>query len=852
MNQQPLEIYNEDCIAGYSLKLLNRAYSGPLFKAYRSGDQEAEVLVYPDADGVTSLLSPVEVISGSSEATTLGSFLCQDGHTNDSVFEEGTSPLVTCTVLTMFDQGSNLANLTADLATAPFLCLNGSTYSSEWGLALNMDDTKKFTGNTLTEPFTAHYRVQFPDSSTTKYFYRQSDDALYAKITGMYIDESVGSASTLVFLNEDYYSNYTTDNISFNEDQGYLITLEVDVTDNVIDDPITFTIENLGLFHTALFYEDIEKHVRRHKTNQMLSEDIELLQQKLLKFSPQSFYNLFYGAKAVFGMFSFAGVLGEDGVKLLRVVREYGLNFTVYADVYSNDSGYIDLDSPVNNITGPNNTSFKNSNTLGEYLAHPDYGDPDNLGESDCFVYRWYSQSQQSSGEIYAEHQAFAQAPRIYNSSSRELDLSSDDGICGMQFNLPFNSTDRYLNINDPIDAKSVILVYQNNTPSGTGISGLTSSSLNQGVAVFAKNDFFNTDDNFQSGVGIWDLYNYRGSTAGLNTDLNTVGIHLDPNNQVLVVNNQEYDITGIDTGGVPGYESGRPFRTLGGSFSYGLEGRLFAAIYYEDDRYSQKQEIQDYMNILFGIQNIPNVAPLENPYIASTNKGTVKNVDSSGQEDPTVDPFQFDVDIPAGTEANDLLLVAIMHDSPLGNGDPGTLPTGWTEYLNINTPVSIGYTIYYKVADGNEPDAVQFEIDNPEANIEECIWWCLRIKGAATSGTIISHSTPAYSQDSKTVTAAGISKNSGEIPLALAFAGTDTGYAGAWNLLGDGWPVSPTSKQYEDLSDADGISAAWAYKMISPTATTTEDVDFTAFIANSANYEDVVGFQLLIHAPAE
>ena len=192
------------------------------------------------------------------------------------------------------------------------------------------------------------------------------------------------------------------------------------------------------------------------------------------------------------------------------------------------------------------------------------------------------------------------------------------------------------------------------------------------------------------------------------------------------------------------------------------------------------------------------------------------------------------------------------MHDSPLGNGDPGTLPTGWTEYLNINTPVSIGYTIYYKVADGNEPDAVQFEIDNPEANIEECIWWCLRIKGAATSGTIISHSTPAYSQDSKTVTAAGISKNSGEIPLALAFAGTDTGYAGAWNLLGDGWPVSPTSKQYEDLSDADGISAAWAYKMISPTATTTEDVDFTAFIANSANYEDVVGFQLLIHAPAE
>lgn len=865
MNQQPLELYDNDCLGGYSLKLLNRAYSGAIIKVLRTGDQEAEALVYPDQYGKVSLDSPIEILSGSSQSEFLGGFLCQNLYANDPVFEEA-NPLVTALVTVFYDQSSNTNNLTAQVATAPILCLNGSVYNTDWGLAVNMDDNRKLSSNAMVQSFTAHYRAQFDSSSTTKYFFRQDDNALYAKVTGLYVDEAIGSGSTLVLVNEDYYSDYTTQNITMPEDQGQLVTLEVDVTNGVLSDPPSFSIENLGLFHTALFYENTGIHVRRHKTNQILSEDIPSLQEKLKKFSPQSFYNLFQGAKAIFGMFSFAGLLAENPVRLINVEVTDADGGVVNADVYANNSGYIDFNSPVSNVIRRyNSQQITNVTTFGELVGNPSYSDPANLGHHDAFLYKLYSQSVQYDN-IYATPNSVLNMPKVYDSATSSLEVAGDDGICGLNCVTRTGQTDSFLNINTPFTAKSVVLVYQNES-AGSDISGLTGGTPTQGVSVFAKNDFpaFN-NESFQDGVGVFStnvsidgsIVPYVGSLFGKDTNVNVVGLYLGSDPKRLVFNENEVDINKIDDTPTQASPNGMKFKQLGGAEGYNLDGKLLAAIYYEDDRYAQEQEIQDYMNILFRAQNIPISDPKTNPYIADYSSGVANNSPAS------TNPFQFNVNlVPSSAytygvrvDADDLLLVTILYDArTYGDSSPGATPAGWTKLLDISTTpdTDLGGSVYYKVADGTETDSsgsVQFEIANTQGDISECIWYCHRVKNAATSGTIVQSSTPQAATDSDSVTAAAIAKSGSSTPIALSFAAADTGFATGWSVSGTGWGGAIKTASAGGFPSADEIATAWAYKDIDAADTTTENA---SWIGNTFSYTngDRVALQLMVNDTA-
>lgn len=865
MNQQPLELYDNDCLGGYSMKLLNRAYAGALIKVLRTGDQEAEALVYPDQYGKVSLDSPIEIQSGSSQSEFLGGFLCQNLYTNDPVFEEA-NPLVTALVTVFYDQSSNTNNLTAQTATAPILCLNGAVYNTEWGLAVDMDDNRKLSSSAMIESFTAHYRVQFDSSSTTKYFFRQDDNALYAKVTGLYVDEAIGSDATLILVNEDYYSDYTTQNITMPQDQGQLVTLEVDVTNGVLSDPPSFSIENLGLFHTALFYENTGIHVRRHKTNQILSEDIPSLQEKLKKFSPQSFYNLFQGAKAMFGMFSFAGLLADNPVRLINVEVTDADGGVVTADVYANNSGYVNFNSPVSNVIRRHNSQeLTNVTTFGELVGNPSYSDPANLGHHDAFLYKLYSQSVQYDN-IYATPNSVLNMPKVYDSATSSLEVAGADGICGLNCVTRTGQTDSFLNINTPFTAKSVVLVYQNES-AGSDISGLTGGTPTQGVSVFAKNDFpaFN-NESFQDGVGVFStnvsvdgsIVPYVGSLFGKDTNVNVVGLYLGSNPKRLVFNENEVDINKIDDTPTQASPNGMKFKQLGGAEGYNLDGKLLAAIYYEDDRYAQEQEIQDYMNILFRAQNIPISDPKTNPYIADYSSGVANNSPAS------TNPFQFNVNlVPSSAytygvrvDADDLLLVTILYDArTYGDSSPGATPAGWTKLLDISTTpdTDLGGSVYYKVADGTETDlsgSVQFEIANTQGDISECIWYCHRVKNAATSGTIVQSSTPQAATNSDSVTATGISKTGTSTPIAFSFAAADTGFATFWTVSGTGWGGAIKTASAGGFPSADEIVTAWAYKDVDAADTTTENA---AWNANTSSYAsgDRIALQLMVNDTA-
>ena len=113
--------------------MLHRGYAGALAQVLRH-DDDAEVLVYPDVDGKVSLNSPLEVISGTSEATILGGFLCVGNYTFDPAFVVPAAG-VTAGVITIFDQSANVNNLTnTDKATQPLIIDEGELFFTFWGV----------------------------------------------------------------------------------------------------------------------------------------------------------------------------------------------------------------------------------------------------------------------------------------------------------------------------------------------------------------------------------------------------------------------------------------------------------------------------------------------------------------------------------------------------------------------------------------------------------------------------------------------------------------------------------------------------------------------------------------------
>ena len=348
----------------------------------------------------------------------------------------------------------------------------------------------------------------------------------------------------------------------------------------------------------------------------------------------------------------------------------------------------------------------------------------------------------------------------------------------------------------------------------------------------------------------MYDLENYRGTTAGLDTDLHVVGLYLGTSPQTLVVDTQEYSVDGIRTTPLDGFPDSFKFEQVGAASGFPLRGNLLAAIYYQDDRFSQKQEMQDYMNILFGYQNIPTLPSIEGPYIA------VHTVDVAENDPSSTDPFEIPVQLVSNptydsVAANDLLLVVLTYDAR-SNGDtsPGSTPLGWTKLFDLSTSndTNLGSSVYYRVADGSEGVYANFEVNNSGQDIDQCVWNCFKIKGAATSGSILEYSTPLGAIDSEVVTASAISKGTSENNLALAFGAVDNGFAESWSIAGTGWAGVNKEVTRTGAPTVDDIVVAWSYKAAQDGTTTTENAVFTATTPGSYADGDKIAFQIMIN----
>lgn len=598
MNLQPLEYF--EAIYACGLKLLHRNYAGPLLQVVRHNDG-TEVLVYPDVNGSVSLDSPIELLSGNSQSGYLGEFLCVGSYTADAALGSPT-PSVTAGVVTMFDQSVNINNLTnTDTATQPLLCDNGSVFFTDWGLGVSFSSGRYFETDAIEQSFTLHMRMQFLNTVGSRYLFRQTDNAVYAKVTDTYLDEAVGTDSTVVFLNESYFRDYTTYDIQLPIEEAALVTLEVSISDNTLSSPTLYRIEGADLVHSLVMYSGVDEHVRRHVTNKVLAEDVSTLAEKLNRFNPQSYYNLVAGAKAMFGTFSFAGVLGQQNTRLMRIKRTVGVSST-YADLLVDNTGYVTLDSKVENFSDSSSATV-----LGEWVANPNYDNPDGILTSDALIDRLYSQINDANYAYSAG--AFAE-PKLYDSINERLVSASLNGVVGLEFYDPNDDVpEKGLTLNEPIYAKTVVVVYANKT---ANYEMNTLLSAGYGAELYSKFSGSELDvaQLGEHGVTFYDQTTFNVTEEGLDEDVHVISIYEDA--QKLVIDNTEYPIT-YDSipDGIEGTELEDMARwefigasSAGGSFPH--KGRVCAVIYYDDDKYDQREFIHNYMNTLFGIQNIP------------------------------------------------------------------------------------------------------------------------------------------------------------------------------------------------------------------------------------------------------
>ena len=596
MNQQPLEVFGSQALFGCGFKLLHRGYAGALAQVLRH-DDDAEVLVYPDVDGKVSLNSPLEVISGTSEATILGGFLCVGNYTFDPAFVVPAAG-VTAGVITIFDQSANVNNLTnTDKATQPLIIDEGELFFTFWGLGAYLGGGRYLNANTFGESVSLHYRLQLDSVTGTKYLFRQTDNLLYAKVTDLYLDEAVGVDDAVVFINEGYFRDYTTYNIPLEAEQGLLITLDIDVSTDVLSSPPSYRIENVGTLHTLLAYSDSGSHVRRHSTNIMLSEDIADLKEKLERYNPNSYYNIVSGAKAAFGMFSFAGILGPRNTRILRAFRQYSLQVG-YIDVFVDNTGYVTLDSPVAN---PSDGSL--ATVLGEWVGNTGYTDVDGVGPIDAYIDRLYSQI---SEDNFAQGGGFTR-PKLYDGLNQELISAGFNGVVGMEFYVPGDDTpEKSLTLNTPIYAKTVVVVYANDNANAE-MSCLVSAGF--GSEIYSK-FYFPQGGQGLKGATLYDATTFNYTEAGLDTAVHVVALYDDA--QKFVVDTEAYDVTydsipnGIEGTELEGLARWQYIGSSSGNGVYYHKGRICAVLFYDDDKYVQRDYIHSYFNTLFGIQNQP------------------------------------------------------------------------------------------------------------------------------------------------------------------------------------------------------------------------------------------------------
>lgn len=623
MNTQPLELYGESAFFGGGMKLLHRNFDGALIKIKRHYDNVV-AQVYPNQFGVVDLDSAIAVNTAFSSATNLGQFI---NHPLGNSPEDVPGELLTVGVSIIYDQSpqsNNLAN--SDSSTQFLLCKNGeikrSTNNNYFGLELFTEGKEMYFVN-VPQQFSLHttftpqlesavqrtlLKSGTPTESSTGNFeikYSASLNFFTQELTYLLHSAVDIESNGVVFIDEDYYTNYNLGSITFESTTPKILTLEFEIVDNAYSPDEWYTYGGVcGGMHSLIVYSLVDQKYRRHETNQILVEDIPELYNQLFKFSPDSYYNHFYGASAIFATTSLAGIISTSPVKLIRIIRddnEYGGNdipngLTDRVDVYADSSGRLSLDSPIDLADIP--YGITNATNLGEFLNATGYADVDNLGfQAWGFTNLWYDQSinQRIATSVLTA------PPTLYRGDIQRFiphAEGSDPGISkAFQFTAENYIFPKKLRLDATDDQilypKSIFIVYANRSTVAENASVLSNSQTF--VPIYTKTD---GGDGFSiEGPGFYTAT----TNYGLDTNTHVAAIsfgdtptlQIDENPQV----NFSYDL--LET-----YANGR-LRTNIMVEDIGV-GDVFihAIIVYEQDKLNSFPEIIQYLTAYFGIED--------------------------------------------------------------------------------------------------------------------------------------------------------------------------------------------------------------------------------------------------------
>lgn len=631
MNIQPLELYGDQASFGGGMKLLNRTYDGPLIKIIRTVDG-VSVNVYPDVTGKVSLDSYIEVGTNISNATTLGQFLHQPGYTPDSVIAPTN---VTAEVTLIYDQSPNSNNYQA--LSNPRICHNGEIFTSEFGMEIVSSILGEFggvfVGNAPDQSFTVHiigkpaginvintevfntHSVVLQNSASSGlnsvYFSQATNELVYTNKAVYKINNLIGEKDPArIFVDEDYINEYTSGIVEFDplytENVGSPATAE-DINEKILTVEVTALDANYSesnsiffygisrRFNSVIVYNGIGNATRRHKTNQILVEGVPNLENQLIKFSPTSFYNAFYGAKGIYSAIALADLNHDTSIKILQAQRGYEIGISpttvildsTTVDVYTDNSGQISLESPIVVTNGSSNAT-----KFGDFLNAPNYNNVDNLNTNidyNGYTTIIYDQS------VYGNHATKfgPEAALLYNKAADKFEpyLSGTEKsiVRGFNFKRPTASFPAVFSFpfgtfNSP---KSIIFVFAN--------SGSTNKIQSQlGGFGFGAGYFSRTFNVTDYGIEINGPSSTPVTTAfGYDTNVHIMGISLG-NTPTLRVDN-ETPITFTLNSNADLLK----FNQLGP-----LYGTLLAAIVYDEDRLDDFSEIFQYLTAFFGVEN--------------------------------------------------------------------------------------------------------------------------------------------------------------------------------------------------------------------------------------------------------
>ena len=625
MNTQPLELYGESAFFGGGMKLLHRNFDGALIKIKRHYDNVV-AQVYPNQFGVVDLDSAIAVNTAFSSATNLGQFI---NHPLGNSPEDIPGELLTVGVSIIYDQSPQSNNLSnSDSSTQFLLCKNGeikrSTNNDYFGLELFTEGKEMYFVN-VPQQFSLHttftpqlesavqrtlLKSGTPTESSTGNFEIKYSANLLLNLNSptqefIYVLHSAVDIESngVVFIDEDYYTNYNLGSITFESTTPKILTLEFEIADSAYSPDEWYTYGGVcGGMHSLIVYSLVDQKYRRHETNQILVEDIPELYDQLFKFSPDSYYNHFYGASAIFATTSLAGIISTSPVKLIRIARsnnQYGYifpnNLTDRVDVYADASGRLSLDSPIAN---PFTTYTTAATILGDFLNAAGYTDVDNIGfQAWGFTLLWYDQSinQRTATAVLTA------PPTLYRGDIQRFiphAEGSDPGISkAFQFTAENYTYPKKLRLDATEDEilypKSIFIVYANRSTVAENASVLSNSQTF--VPIYTKTD---GGDGFSIEGPGFDTVN---TNYGLDTNTHVAAIsfgdtptlQIDENPQI----NFSYEL--IET-----YVNGR-WRTNIMVEDIGV-GDVFihAIIVYEQDKLNSFSEIIQYLTAYFGIED--------------------------------------------------------------------------------------------------------------------------------------------------------------------------------------------------------------------------------------------------------